>query len=269
MDILAEMFDSQLNKIKKNPPRDVSRLQGLSYRGKNILPPTLGAITLLCILLLAMWSLYGARQANRLSEHGELTLAIVSANKPARHGRKTNCSKISYKFRLSSGMTYSGSEHLPINDSDCYLRQGDLIAIVYLPEQPSVNTTQHRLGKTPALVMVWLYSLAALFLITNIPILRQLSVVFRHRKLFRIGIWVNAKVLRIKPSRLGLESRLSRLFPVKILVAYSTKQGKPVEAWVLSYQSWIFAKLTPGTEVNICYHPNHPGKAFLLESYLV
>jgi len=263
------MFDSQLNKIKKNPPRDVSRLQNLSYRGKHILPPALGAITLLCILLLAIWSLYGAHRASRLSEHGELSWAIVTHNKPNRHGRKTNCSKISYRFRLNNGMTYSGSEHIPLNDSDCNLRPGDLIAIVYLPEQPSFNSTKHLLGKTPSLVMVWLYSLAAMFFIANIPMLLQLSVVFGHRKLFRIGIWVNAKVLSIKPSRLGLESRLSRLFPVKILVAYKTKQGKPVETWVLSYQSWIFGKLSPGTEVNVCYHPNHPDKAFLLESYLL
>ena len=181
------MFQLKLNKIKKNPPRDFTDLQALSFRSVNFWAPFLGVIAWQSVVIFLIEGLISLHKENGFSEAAS----------------------------------------------------------------------------------IWIYALIALILVVSLPFLLQLAVFIGHRKLFRIGVWVNAKVLQVKLDRLGLESRLSRLFPIKILVSYKTKQGKPVEAWVLCYQRWFFGKLKMGEEVNICYHPNDPGKAFLIESYLL
>lgn len=127
----------------------------------------------------------------------------------------------------------------------------------------------HKENGISEVASIWIYALITSILVVSLPFLLQLAVFIGHRKLFRIGVLASAKVLQVKLDRLGLESRLSRLFPIKILLSYKTKQGKSVEAWVLCYQRWFFGKLKIGEEVNICYHPDDPGKAFMLESYLL
>lgn len=263
------MFQSQLNKIKKHPPRDVSRLKALSYRSETLLPPSLATITLFCIVLLLIWGIISVYKDSRLSKHGIRTTASVTDNKVLHHGRHTQCSKISYQFHVNSGMSYSGNSRTLINDSDCYLRRGDSLDIVYLPEDPSINSSEHALGSASNLVMAWLNWLIVFLLIANWPLLRQILVLFRHRKLFRIGIWVDGTVLAIQQSRFGTDSRLSKLFPIKILVSYKTKPGESLETWVLSYQKWMLEKLKPGAKVNVCYHPNKANEALLLESYIL
>ena len=257
-----------LRGIPPTPPRPLSLLPGLSYRsviGKSFIFPILFfALCFLMILLMIFSVDKEARLPFIDMEQAAAQVIHVSESSKC----NSNSKELHYSFHTSEGRTYYGETTVCEGSVYFNIEKGDMIPIVYDPDQPSFNGIEGIIGRNQPPIAIF-FMFPFLFLLIFLPLFwPDIKQHNNARKIFKKGIIAKGKVVFIK--RKGGTS-FFYFWPFtkfQIFYRYRSQDGSLVESSVISDNDWIVNKLDFGSTVQIAFLETKPKKSIILDCYV-
>ncbi|MEM1112454.1 MAG: DUF3592 domain-containing protein [Pseudomonadota bacterium] len=266
------MFEREIEKLRKDPQRNPSELQGLAVKSILSASPMflvlfIGVFFLLP-LVIGFASQIDVAAAARLKAEGTHTQAIVHSNEAVSSG--SSCSRLYYEFKSAEGLTYSGDSAVKENSPSCDLEKGDTVTVSYLAEDPTVSDIESRLaGVAPSLgffLTLPLVFLVFLFMFapTLVPDIKR---ALGHRKLYKNGRWAEGELIFVKEGKASFSPGVT-VPSSKLIFKFTSSNEQTIEAECEVRNRWLTNHLQPGQKVNVVYSNSKPNKAFIVEAYI-
>lgn len=255
------MLDSNiLPVIPEHSPRKISLLPGLALshaiNGRSLFIPAIFLLMFALVPLMIISTDHDTMLAIR--ETVTVSGQVIQTAK----GRSCNGESIAMHYSFMAGnIEYRGQDTVCSEDSYGNLGLGDTVPVVYLVDDPSVNTIAGSLGNAPPVVFFLMFPLFGL--VFFVPFFwHRFSQILRDRKLFKHGSLAHGVVVFVSkrqdvswPGWPG-----STRSDVHISIGQSEVLAQCSNDWLLSH-------LPPGANVTVVYEPNST-KAMLVENYI-
>jgi hypothetical protein len=185
--------------------------------------------------------------------------------------RSGSAHRIVYAFTSSSGMQQRGVDSLCEESPYYSVQVGDAIAIRYLTRDPAVNEVAGAHTDAPPLAFAFFPLFFPLFFLAIFAplFLPRVREILRARRLYRMGVLTQGKVVFVKKRTLGptqwhgMQGNFAEVY-----VAYTQPGGQRAELIAGCSNDWLLNHLEPGAAVHVVHAPGGSPRGSILEEFI-